>query len=198
MCAALMCKSLLVHQIQISFAISLHSLDFSESYSFSLLLFLGSFEQIQWQIMQYHFKVILCVGVRIDLVGYKILICSSSLPLLQPCQPSQKKWPWLARQTLNQPRTDEVTMNSPVHAAQIWDNIGTFSVLPNITPEKSLHVGVMMGHWPNFTPVLSKLYPKQWGNDEPLNFFSFVWTNYSELKPLSDMVLWNSPCQLTC
>ena len=29
----------------------------------------------------------------IDINGYKILICTSSLPLLQPCQPPRKKWP---------------------------------------------------------------------------------------------------------
>ena len=28
----------------------------------------------------------------------------------------------------------------------------------------------MMDHWPNFTPVLAKLYPKLRGNDELLNF----------------------------
>ena len=41
---------------------------------------------------------------------------------------------------------------SPFHAVQISDNSGAFSVWPNIIPEKSLHCGVMMGHWPNFTP----------------------------------------------
>ena len=41
---------------------------------------------------------------------------------------------------------------SPFHAVQISDNSGAFSVWPNITPEKSLHCGVMMGHWPNFLP----------------------------------------------
>ena len=41
---------------------------------------------------------------------------------------------------------------SPFHAVQISDNSGAFSVSPNITPEKSLHGGVMMGHWPNFIP----------------------------------------------
>ena len=44
--------------------------------------------------------------------------------------------------------------------------------------------------WTNFTPVLYKLYPKLWGNDEPLNFFIFVWTNYCELKHFLEMVLW--------
>ena len=63
---------------------------------------------------------------------------------------------------------------SPFHAVQISDNSDAFSVWPNITPEKSLHCGVMMGHWPNFTPVLAKLYPKLWGNDEPLCFFSVL------------------------
>ena len=62
---------------------------------------------------------------------------------------------------------------SAFHAVQILDNSGAFSVWPNITPEKSLHCGVMMGHRPNFTPVLAKLYPKLWGNDEPLNFYQF-------------------------
>ena len=82
---------------------------------------------------------------------------------------------------------------SPFHTVQISENSGAFSVWPNITTEKSLHCGVMMGHWTNFTPVLAKLYPKLWGNDEPLSFFSFVWTNYSELKPFSEVVLWSSP-----
>ena len=80
----------------------------------------------------------------------------------------------------------------PFHAVQISDHRGAFSVWPNITPRKSLHCGVMMDHWPNFTAVLAKLYPKQWGNDEPLTFFSFVWTNYCELKPFTKMVLWSS------
>ena len=77
---------------------------------------------------------------------------------------------------------------STFHAVQVSENSGAFSVWPNITQEKSLHCGVMMGHCPNFTPVLAKLYPKLWGNDELLNFFSFVWTNYSELKPFLEMV----------
>ena len=47
-------------------------------------------------------------------------------------------------------------------------------VVSNITPDKSIHCGVMMSHWPNFTLVPTKLYPKQWGNDELLKFFSFV------------------------
>ena len=62
-------------------------------------------------------------------------------------------------------------------------------VVPNITPDKSIHCGVMMSHWPNFTLVLTKLYPKQWGNDELLKFFSFAWTDYCELKPFSEKVL---------
>ena len=55
---------------------------------------------------------------------------------------------------------------SPFHTVQISDNSGAFSLWSNITPEKSLHCGVMMDHWPNFTLVLAKLYPKLWGNDE--------------------------------
>ena len=45
---------------------------------------------------------------------------------------------------------------SPFHAVQISDNRGIFSVWPSITPEKSLHCGVMMDHWPNFIPVPAK------------------------------------------
>ena len=43
------------------------------------------------------FKKVDCI----DINGYKILICSSSLPLLQPCPLPWKKWPWLARWTLS-------------------------------------------------------------------------------------------------
>ena len=65
----------------------------------------------------------------------------------------------------------------------------------HITPEKSLHCGVMMGHWPNFTLVLAKLYPKLWGNDELLKFsvlFKLIIVNwnpfqrwFSEVAPVS-------------
>ena len=48
-----------------------------------------------------------------------------------------------------------------------WD---AFSIWPGITPEKSLHCGVMMSHWPNFKTIVAKLYPKLWSNDEPLIF----------------------------
>ena len=49
---------------------------------------------------------------------------------------------------------------SPFHAVQISDkSSGAFSVWPNITPEKSLHCGVICStgptlprYWPNFTP----------------------------------------------
>ena len=58
------------------------------------------------------------------------------------------------------------------------DTGGAFSIWPNITPQKSLHCGVMMGHWPNFTLVLAKLYPKLWGKCELLNFLIFVGTDY--------------------
>ena len=81
---------------------------------------------------------------------------------------------------------------SPFHAVQISDNSGAFSVWPNITPEKSLHCGIMMSHWPNFALVLAKLYPKLWGNDKLLNFFIFVWRNDCELKPFLEMVLCRS------
>ena len=63
---------------------------------------------------------------------------------------------------------------SPFNAARISDSGSTFSMWPNITPEKSLHCGVMTGHWPNCSPVLTKIYPKLWGNDEPLIFFSVL------------------------
>ena len=43
-----------------------------------------------------------------------------------------------------------------------------------ILPQVTSLCGYMMGHWPNFIPVLAKIYPKLWCNDEPLNFFSFV------------------------
>ena len=47
----------------------------------------------------------------------------------------------------------------------------------------------MMGHWPGFTLIRATLYPKQWGNEEPLNFLIFVETNYCELKPFSEMTV---------
>ena len=37
--------------------------------------------------------------------------------------------------------------------------------------------------------VPAKLYPKLWGNYEPLNFLIFVGTNYCKLKPFSEMAL---------
>ena len=66
---------------------------------------------------------------------------------------------------------------------------GVFSIWPNITPQNSLHCGVMMGHWPNITQVLANLYRKLWGNGELLNFLIFVAINYCELKPFLEMVL---------
>ena len=66
---------------------------------------------------------------------------------------------------------------------------GVFSIWPNITPQNSVHSGVMMGHWPNITQVLANLYLKLWGNGELLNFLIFVAINYCELKPFLEMVL---------
>ena len=66
---------------------------------------------------------------------------------------------------------------------------GVFSIWPNMTPQKSLCYRVMMGHWPNITLALANLYPKLWGNGEPLNFLIFVATNYCELKAFVEMVL---------
>ena len=37
---------------------------------------------------------------------------------------------------------------------------GVFSIWPNITPQKSLRCGIMMGHWLNITLVPANLYPK--------------------------------------
>ena len=47
----------------------------------------------------------------------------------------------------------------------------------------------MISHWPKFTLVRAKHYPKLWGNCEPLNFLIFLRTNYCELKPFLEMVL---------
>ena len=58
----------------------------------------------------------------------------------------------------------------------------SFSIWNNITPHKLFRCGVMMDHWPNVGLVLAKLYPKLWGNCEPLNFMVFVRTKYHELK----------------
>ena len=66
---------------------------------------------------------------------------------------------------------------------------GVLSKWTNITPQNSLHCGVMMGHWPNITQVLANLYRKLWGNGELLNFLIFVAINYCELKPFLEMVL---------
>ena len=45
------------------------------------------------------------------------------------------------------------------------------------------------GQWLNITMVLAKLYPKLWSHIEPLNFLTFVGTNYCELKPFLEMAL---------
>ena len=58
------------------------------------------------------------------------------------------------------------------------DTGGSFSIWPNITLQKSLRCGVMMGHWPNFTLLPVKRYPKLRGKGVPLNLLIFVGTNY--------------------
>ena len=45
---------------------------------------------------------------------------------------------------------------------------------PNITPQKSLCCGVMMGNWPNFILVPAKLYHQTMGDGEPLTFLIFL------------------------
>ena len=71
---------------------------------------------------------------------------------------------------------------------------GVFSIWPNITPQNSVHSGVMMGHWPNITQVLANLYLNLWGNGELLNFLIFVAINFCKLKPFLEMVLRSSAC----
>ena len=77
------------------------------------------------------------------------------------------------------------------------DTGDTFSIWPNNTSQKSLLCGVMMGQWRNITLVSANLYPKLWGNGEPMNFLIFVATNYFELKQFLEMIIWSSACWLT-
>ena len=82
----------------------------------------------------------------------------------------------------------------PFHSSGESSNVtvdtgGAFSVCSSITPQKSLRCGVMMGHWPNFTLVLAKLYPKLLVIGELQNFLICIGTNYHELKPFLEMVL---------
>ena len=74
---------------------------------------------------------------------------------------------------------------------KIWDNSGAFSVWPNITPEKSLHCGVMMGHWPNFTQYWPNFTPN-YGVMMSCWIFSVFFVNwnpfqrwFSEVDPVS-------------
>ena len=68
--------------------------------------------------------------------------------------------------------------NSPFTAVQITGNDGAFSIWPNITPQKSLFCGVMMGQQTKYTPITTKTYPKRSGNDfyeVPAEFSDFCW-----------------------
>ena len=77
---------------------------------------------------------------------------------------------------------------SPFHAVQISDNSDAFSVWSNITPQKSLNCGVMMGHWHNFTSN----YELIWATEFLSVLFEIIIVNwnsfqrwFSEVAPLS-------------
>ena len=89
----------------------------------------------------------------------------------------------------------------PFHSSGESSNVtidtgGAFSIWFSITPQKSFCYGVMI-HWPNFTLVLAKLYPKLLVIGELQNFLICIGTNYHELKPFLEMVLCSSACLLT-
>ena len=77
---------------------------------------------------------------------------------------------------------------SPFNAVQKKGNGGVFYMDQYSLREVSLLWG-NDGQWLNITMVLAKLYPKLWSHIEPLNFLTFVGTNYCELKPFLEMAL---------